>query len=92
MTVCYAGLGGNPIKKKKESERIDTISSPDDEHMSARNMHRYGIKVYDKRSVRQVGHLQELYRDARSTKHKKWLTVVVTTQNLQNLFYHMPFI
>ena len=99
MTVWYAGLGSTQtclpdghLHRVTYTRCIDAINSPDDEHMSARNMHRYGIKVYDKRSVRQVGHLQELYRDARSTKHKKWLTVVVTTQNLQNLFYHMPFI
>ena len=50
--------------------RIDTINSPDDDHMSARNMYRFGINVHEKRIVRQVGHLQELYRDALSTKHK----------------------
>jgi hypothetical protein len=26
--------------------------------------------------VRQVGHLPELYRDARPTEHKKWSTVL----------------
>jgi len=30
----------------------------------------FGIDIYEKRIVRQFGHLQELYRDARSTKHK----------------------
>jgi hypothetical protein len=29
-----------------------------------------GINIYEKRIVRQVGYLQELNRDARSTKHK----------------------
>ena len=33
-------------------------------------MQRIGINIYEKRSVRQVGYLQELNRDARSTKHK----------------------
>jgi len=42
--------------------RIDTINSPDDEHMSARNMYRFGINVHEKRTVRQVGHLQEQRR------------------------------
>ena len=50
--------------------RIDTINSPDDEHMSARNMKRFGINLYEEKTVRQVGHLQELYRDARPTKHE----------------------
>jgi len=50
--------------------RTDTINSPDDEHVSAQNMLRFGINIYEKRIVCQVGHLQELYRDVRSTKHK----------------------
>jgi len=51
---------------------IDTINSPDDERMSVRNMYRSGIDIYEKkRIVRQAGHLQELYRDPWSTKHKK---------------------
>jgi hypothetical protein len=41
--------------------RIDTINSPDDENTSARNMLRFGINIYEKKSVRQVDHLlQEL--------------------------------
>ena len=41
--------------------RIDTINSPDDEYMSARNMWKFGINIYEKkRNVGQVGHLQEL--------------------------------
>ena len=49
---------------------INTIDSPDDEH-SARNMYRIGINIYEKTNVHQVGYLQELNRDARSTEHKK---------------------
>ena len=49
---------------------INTIDSPDDEHRGARNMYGIGINIYEKRIVRQVGYLQELNRDARSTKHK----------------------
>jgi hypothetical protein len=41
--------------------RIDTINSPDDEHMGARNMCGYGTNIYEKRTVRQVGYLQELF-------------------------------
>jgi len=33
-------------------------------------MQRIGINIYGKRIVHQVGYLQELNRDARSTKHK----------------------
>ena len=50
--------------------RINTIDSPDDEHRGARNMYTIGINIYEKRIVRQVGYLQDLNRDARSTKHK----------------------
>jgi len=49
--------------------RIDSIVSPDDEHMSARNVGRFGINIHKKRIVREVGYLQELYRDALSTIH-----------------------
>ena len=34
-------------------------------------MQRIGINMYEKKIVRQDGYLQELNRDARSTKHKK---------------------
>jgi hypothetical protein len=50
--------------------RINTINFPDDEHTSARNMQRTGINIYENGIVRQVGHLQELYQDVRSTEHK----------------------
>jgi len=50
---------------------IDTINSPDDGHMADRNMQRIEINTHWKRFVHQVGHLQKLYRNLRSTKHKK---------------------
>ena len=40
--------------------KVNTIHSPDDEHRGARNMQRIGINIYERRIVRQVGHLQEL--------------------------------
>ena len=40
--------------------RIDTIDSPDDEHMVTRNMQSIEINIYGKKTVRQVGYLQEL--------------------------------
>jgi hypothetical protein len=43
---------------------INTIDSPDDEYRGARNMYRIGINTYEKRTVLQVGYLQELNRDA----------------------------
>jgi hypothetical protein len=49
--------------------RINTIDSPDEEHSGARNMYRIGINIYEKGTVRQVGYLRELNRDARSTEH-----------------------
>jgi len=48
--------------------RINTIHSPNDEHRGAQNMYRIGINIH-KKILRQVGYLQELNRDARSTKH-----------------------
>jgi len=46
--------------------RIYTVHSPDDGHREMEY-------IYEKRIVRQVGYLQELNRDARSTEHKKLL-------------------
>jgi hypothetical protein len=76
--VWYAGLGGTQTciahghlhGVTYTRYRIDIINSPDDEHMSARNMYIFGINIYEKRTVRHVGRLQELYRDSRSTEHK----------------------
>ena len=56
--------------------RVDTIHSPDDEHMNARNMYRFGINIYEKITVRQVGYLQELCRDASQQNIKKDVCVV----------------
>jgi len=68
VTVRYACLGGTQTcipdghlhRVTYTRCRIVTISSPDDEHMSARNMQRFGINIYEKRIVRQVAHLQQL--------------------------------
>ena len=49
---------------------IDTIDSPDDEHMAARNMQRTEINIKENRIVDQVGYLQGKYRDVRSSKYK----------------------
>jgi hypothetical protein len=51
--------------------RINTINSPDDGHMVARNMWKIEINIHEKGIMRQVVYLQRLYRDARSTEHKK---------------------
>ena len=40
--------------------RTDTINSPDDEHECSKHVE-IGINIYEKRNVRQVGHLQEYY-------------------------------
>jgi hypothetical protein len=39
---------------------IDTVDSPDDEHMGARNMSRIEINIYEKIIVHEVGYLQEI--------------------------------
>ena len=46
------------------------VNSPDDGHMAARNMQRIEINIHDKGTVRQVGYLQRLYREERSSGHK----------------------
>jgi len=51
--------------------RICTVFSPDDGHIVARNMYRKAINIYRK-FVHQVGSIyKRLYKDVRSTKHKK---------------------
>ena len=78
MTFWYAGLGstqtcipdGHLHTVTCIRCRIDTINSPDDEHMSVKKCRELN-KHLRKKIVRQVRHLQELYRDARSTEHKK---------------------
>jgi hypothetical protein len=50
----------------------DTIESPDDEHKVARNLYRIEVITHIKGSVRQVGYLLELYRDARSPEYKRF--------------------
>ena len=49
--------------------RIDTITSPDDGHMVARNMYRIEINLHEK-SVLQVGVFTNITLRRRSTKHK----------------------
>jgi hypothetical protein len=46
---------------KYTRRRIDTINSPDDGRMAARNMTRIGINIYEKGTVRQVGYLQKSF-------------------------------
>ena len=60
--------------------RINIIHSPDDEHRGARNLQRTGINIYEKRTVRQVGYLQEMNRDVRSTEHTHTHTHTHTKQ------------
>ena len=44
------------------SLRVNTTDSPDDdEHRGAQNMYRIEINIYEKRTVHQVGYLQELF-------------------------------
>jgi len=56
---------------------INAADSPDDEHRGARNMQRIGVNICEKGIVRQVGYLQELNRDARSTEHKLLLLLLL---------------
>jgi len=58
--MCRYTLGGHLNRVTYTRVRINTSDSPDDEHRGARNMYRIGINIYEKRTVRQVGYLQEL--------------------------------
>ena len=54
--------------------RIGTVFSPNDGHIVARNMQRKATNILRK-FVHQVGSVyKRLYRDARSTKHKIYIT------------------
>ena len=51
--------------------RIDTIDYPDDEHRGcSKHVQNWNNYIQKKRNVRQDGYLQDLDRDAQSTKHK----------------------
>ena len=64
------GFRQPPIQREKCQCHIDTVSSPDDGHIVARNMQRSWNK-FTKSSVHLVGFIwKSLYRDAWSTKHK----------------------
>jgi len=59
-----------PRQSEKYQSRIDTVNSPDDGHIVARNMYRRWNK-YTKNSVHVFGFIwKRLYRDARSREHK----------------------
>jgi hypothetical protein len=49
-------------------------------------------QTYRKRIVRQFGHLQELYRDARSTEHKKIMLLKKLKSNIYEFYelYSLP--
>ena len=49
--------------------RIDKINSPDDGHVAVRNKYRIEINIHEK-TMRQVGYIPRLYRDARLTEYK----------------------
>jgi len=72
---------------------INTTDSPDDDHRGAQNMYRIGINIYEKRTVHQVGYLQELNRDARWTKHKiriaPFIPVITPAVCLHKLLFSM---
>jgi len=52
--------------------RINTVVSPGDEHIDARNMYRKEINILRK-IVHQVGFIYKILQDARSTKHQIYL-------------------
>ena len=66
--------------------RIHTIDSPGDEHRGARNMQRIGVNIQEKRTVRHVGYLQELNRDAWSTKNRKQIVFLEGRKRITKLY------
>jgi hypothetical protein len=71
--ICFATCtpNGHLYRVTYTRCRIDTINSLDDGHVAARTHVENRNKTYmKKRIVLQVGYLQRLYRDARSTEHK----------------------
>jgi hypothetical protein len=50
--------------------RINIIYSSDDEHKGAQNVENWNKYIYTKKIVLQIGCLEEMNRDGRSTKHK----------------------
>ena len=57
--------------------RIDTVISPDDGHIVARNMYRKEINILRK-TVHQFGFIYKIIQGRRSTKHKKPTATVNT--------------
>jgi len=61
---------------------INTIDSPDDEHRGARNMQRIGINIYEKRTVRQVGYLQELPEESLNNLYSMQFSDLYTSASI----------
>ena len=59
-----------PIQSDKYQCRIDTVFSPGDEHMVARNRYRREINILS-RIVHLVGLICKIVQGCRSIKHKK---------------------
>jgi hypothetical protein len=71
--------------------RKNTIVSPDDEHIVARNMYRL-INIPRINCAPSWLYLQRLYRDAWSTKHKNWLSLFCLLLSASSLLLLSPFV
>ena len=67
--------------------RIDTINSPVDGHMTARNMQRIEINISEKLCIKLV-YLQRLQQDARSTIHKILHVKLIRSKVNHNVRHH----
>jgi len=69
--VLYAGCipCNHPYRVTSTKCRIDTVISPEDGHIVARNVWRKEINILRKLCTK-LALFTRLYRDARSTKHK----------------------
>jgi len=84
MTVWYAGSQPTYDTVTNTRCRIDTVISPDDGHIVARNMYRTEINIQEKLCTRLVL-FTILNKDARSTKLKKYIVQVYV--GLHSLYY-----
>jgi hypothetical protein len=81
----HPAYDSHPHRVTNTKCRIDTVISPDDGLIIARNMQRKEINILRK-IVHQVDFIYKIYKNARSTKHKKTAylsTITVIRQQTQ---------
>jgi len=85
--TLYGWLAG--LQSEKYQYRIDTVSSPDDGHIVARNMYRSWNKYSKKYCAPSWLHLKQIIQGCRSTKHKI-LRNTLCSQHRCSVAYYFP--